>query len=142
MENSSRMETSEKKSSPVKSKTHRVLVIDDERDAVDLLDLILTGEGYIVDKTLTANGALKILQLNKILPDLILLDVKMPGKNGITLCAELKGNSKFKNIPIFMLSALTFPKDVAKGLAVGAEDYLFKPWCNKDLLSRINVQLS
>ena len=135
------METSEKNIGLVKSKVHRILVIDDERDAVELLELILTNEEYIVDKSYTANEAMKILKSYQKLPDLILLDVKMPGKNGITLCQELKKNKVIKNIPIIMLSALTFPKDVENGLAVGANDYISKPWSHDDLISRVNVHL-
>ncbi len=135
------METSEEDFGPIKSKTHRILVIDDERDAVELLELILSSEGYNIDKSYTANEAMKILKSYQKLPDLILLDVKMPGKNGITLCQELKRNKEFKNIPIIMLSALTFPKDVKNGLAVGATDYISKPWSNDDLVSRVNALL-
>ncbi len=135
------METSQNNIGAIKSKSYRILVIDDERDAVELLELILSNEGYIIDKSYTANEAMKILQSYQKLPDLILLDVKMPGKNGITLCQELKRNEGFKNIPIIMLSALTFPKDVENGLAVGASDYISKPWSNDDLISRVNVHL-
>ena len=135
------METSEEDFGPIKSKTHRILIIDDERDAVELLELILSSEGYNIDKSYTANEAMKILKSYQKLPDLILLDVKMPGKNGITLCQELKRNKEFKNIPIIMLSALTFPKDVKNGLAVGAIDYISKPWSNDDLVSRVNALL-
>ncbi|MHA1967048.1 MAG: response regulator [Candidatus Hodarchaeales archaeon] len=136
------MESTKKKWKATKSKAPRILVIDDERDAVELLELILSQEGYIVDKSFTAKEATEILESYQKLPDLILLDVKMPGKNGIKLCQELKRDEKFKSIPIIILSALIFPKDVEKGLECGAIDYISKPWSNDDLISRINNQLN
>ena len=92
------MESTEKKSNQTKSKLHRILVIDDERDAVDLLGLILTNEGYSVDKSYTVNEAIQILESSTKLPDLILLDVRMPGKNGIEFCKDLKRNKRYKGI--------------------------------------------
>ena len=122
----------------------RVLVVDDETDAVDLLELILTTQrdNCIVHKAYTANEALKILESNPVLPDLILMDVKMPGKDGFTLTKQLKNHSKYKQIPIILLSALTFPDDIKKGYESGASDYILKPWSNQDLVERIDYQLS
>lgn len=119
----------------------RILAIDDEKDAVDLLELILARENYLVDKAYTANDAIKILESGKSLPDLILLDIKMPGTDGFTFCQKLKKHPKYRHIPVIMLSALTFPDDIRRGYESGAIDYILKPWSNEDLVRRIETQL-
>ncbi|MFX0051075.1 MAG: PleD family two-component system response regulator [Candidatus Hermodarchaeota archaeon] len=118
-----------------------ILAIDDERDCADLIELILTKQHYLVEKVYNAQEALDYLSESKVLPDLILLDIKMPGKDGFTLCHELKKDPKYHDIPIIILSALTFPEDIEKGLACGVKDYILKPWSNEDLIRRINKHL-
>jgi DNA-binding response OmpR family regulator len=121
--------------------TSRILIIDDERDAVELLELILKREAYDIQKAYTAHTAIKILESEIPLPDLILLDIKMPGTDGFTFCHEIKKNEKFKHIPIIILSALTFKDDIKRGYECGATDYILKPWNNEDLIKRIKHQL-
>lgn len=135
------METSNTIKKGSKEPFLRILAIDDEKDAVDLLELILTRENYLVDKAYTANDATKILE-SGLIPDLILLDVKMPGTDGFTFCQELKKHRKYKDIPVIILSALTFPDDVRRGYESGAIDYILKPWSNQNLVKRIGIQLS
>ncbi|MHA2248165.1 MAG: response regulator [Candidatus Hodarchaeales archaeon] len=136
------MNTTNKTEEVSKKSVLRILAIDDEKDAVDLLELILTRENYLVDKAYTANDAAKVLESGTELPDLILLDVKMPGTDGFTFCQKLKKDQKYKHIPVIILSALTFPDDVRKGYESGAKDYILKPWSNQDLVKRIEQQLS
>ncbi len=126
----------------VKRKSLRILAVDDERDAVDLLELILTRENYLVDKAYTARDALKILDSGPQIPDLILLDIKMPGIDGFTFCQDLKKHPEYQKVPIIILSALTFPNDVKRGYECGAIDYILKPWSNQDLVQRIEKILS
>lgn len=123
------------------SKKSSILIVEDERDIADLLTLVLTKEGYIVEKSFTANEANRILESALNLPDLILLDIKMPGLNGIDFCQKLKQSEKHCHIPIIMISALVLPKDIELGYACGAIDYIVKPWNNDDLLSRIKSRL-
>ncbi len=135
------MKTTNKAKEVLKKPVLRILAVDDEKDAVDLLELILTRENYLVDKAYTAKDAIKVLESGTI-PDLILLDIKMPGTDGFTFCQELKKHQKYKDIPIIILSALTFPNDVRRGYESGAKDYILKPWSNQDLVKRIGHQLS
>ena len=135
------MKTTNKVNEIPKKPVLRILAVDDEKDAVDLLELILTRENYLVDKAYTANDAIKVLEQG-IIPDLILLDIKMPGTDGFTFCQELKKDQKYKDIPVIILSALTFPDDVRRGYESGAKDYILKPWSNQDLVKRIGTQLS
>ncbi|MFX1286533.1 MAG: PleD family two-component system response regulator [Promethearchaeota archaeon] len=120
----------------------RILVVDDEKDAVELLELILKRENYLINKAYTVKDAIKILESGNPLPDIILLDIKMPGKDGFTFCQELKNNNKYKDIPVIILSALTFPDDIRRGYESGARDYILKPWNNQDLVKRIEYQLN
>ncbi|MFX0184552.1 MAG: two-component system response regulator [Candidatus Hodarchaeota archaeon] len=135
------MQTTNKQRKAPNSKIPLILAIDDERDCVDLLELILSKQHYSVEKVYTAQEAIDYLSRSEALPDLILLDIKMPGKDGFTFCTELKGDPKYQEIPIIILSALTFPEDIEKGLSCGAVDYILKPWNNDDLVRRINRHL-
>lgn len=136
------MEISNTKNDIQKEPLSRILVIDDEKDAVVLLELILTRENHEIEKAYTANDAIKILESGIPLPDLILLDIKMPGIDGYTFCQEIKSNTKYQHIPVVILSALTFPDDIKRGYECGAIDYILKPWSNEDLIKRIEHYLS
>ena len=135
------MQTIENQLNLTNSKKKSILIIEDEQDIADLLILVLTKEGYFVEKSLTAKEANGILESALNLPDLILLDIKMPGLNGIDFCQKLKQSEKYCHIPIIMISALVLPKDIELGYACGAIDYIVKPWNNDDLLSRIKSRL-
>ena len=126
----------------VKKPASHILIVDDERDAVELLELILTRENHEIQKAYNVHDAIEILESGIQLPDLILLDIKMPGIDGYTFCHEIKKNKRFQHIPIIILSALTFPDDVKRGYECGAVDYILKPWNNIDLIKRIEHRLS
>ena len=126
----------------MKKSVSRILIVDDERDAVELLELILKRENHEIKKAYSAHDAIKILESGTPLPDLILLDIKMPGADGYTFCHEIKSNKHFQHIPVIILSALTFPDDVKRGYECGAVDYILKPWNNTDLVQRIEYRLS
>jgi DNA-binding response OmpR family regulator len=118
-----------------------IMVIDDEKDAVELLALILSKYDYTVEKCYRTSDADRILENGERKPDLIILDVKLPGVDGITYCKQLHENPKYSDIPIILISALCFENDIEKGLAAGAKDYILKPWSNMDLVERINRHL-
>ncbi len=103
----------------------KILVVDDEEGLVLLMQTNLEFEGYNV---VTAfDGEEAISQVKAENPDLILLDIRMPRKNGWDVCKELKGDPSTRHIPIIFLSAYAQREDVAKGLALGAEKYMTKP---------------
>lgn len=136
------METSNTENESMKKPASRILIVDDERDAVELLELILTKENHEIKKAYNAHDAIEILESGIPLPDLILLDIKMPGIDGYAFCNDIKKNKRFQHIPIIILSALTFPNDVKRGYECGAVDYILKPWNNIDLVKRIEKRLS
>lgn len=119
-------------------KRAKIIAVDDESLNLYLLSEILNGH---YDLT-TARSALECLEiLETIRPDLMLLDVNMPGMNGYELCAKIKTMPDFKNVPILFLSAMSFVENELKGLSAGAVDYLIKPFSTPILLSRINTHL-
>ena len=114
----------------------RILVIDDEPDLVDLVSLILNREGAQVYSAPDGNAGLS--QLDKQHPDLVLLDILMPGLSGYETCSRITESSK---IPVIFLSALAKDEDILKGLNRGAVDYVTKPFDSKVLIARINAAL-
>ncbi len=124
-----------------------ILVVDDEKDTLDLLTLLLTGENYQVLTASDVKEATSILinryNNQELLPDLILLDIKMPGINGYDFCEFIKERVSFSKIPVVFISALTFKKDIERGLKCGALDFVKKPWSsNEELINRIKRILS
>ncbi|MEL7290311.1 MAG: response regulator [Pseudomonadota bacterium] len=115
---------------------YRILVIDDHQEIRDLLERFLTQHGLRVVTAGDAFGMEKALQQQQF--DLIILDLMLPGKDGVTLCKEVRATS---NIPIIMLTALGEEIDRIIGLEVGADDYLAKPFNPRELLARIKSVL-
>lgn len=120
-------------------KTPRILCVDDEPFNLKLLEAILTPEGY--ELIFASNGmeAMKKVMEERI--DLVLLDVMMPEMNGFEVCKWIKENERLRNIPIIMLTALTSKEDRIKGIEVGAEEFLSKPFDRGEVLSRIKMLL-
>jgi two-component system alkaline phosphatase synthesis response regulator PhoP/two-component system response regulator VicR len=114
----------------------KILVIDDEAAIRDLIELILKRENYQV-KT-AENGALGLKELGAFQPDLVLLDLMLPDYSGYDLCREIV---KTSTIPVIMLSAKNEIIDKVLGLELGAEDYMTKPFDNRELIARIKVVL-
>jgi DNA-binding response OmpR family regulator len=111
----------------------KILVVDDESDIVNLLKLILETEGFQV---LTAFGGDEALNLAEVeIPDLVLLDLLMPGKSGLEVCKILKSQPKTKNVPVIVLSALGRNVDRELSTEAGAEAHLTKPFTNSGLLT-------
>ena len=116
-----------------------VLVVDDTPVNLKLLSAILKRDG--LDPIGATNGEQALEVARQKLPDLILLDVMMPGKDGFTVCAELKGDSATADIPIIFLSAMGEVEDKLKGLGLGAADYITKPFDGAEVLARVHTQL-
>lgn len=113
-----------------------ILVIDDEPEVGELLEMILIQAGYKV--TVATSGREGLDKVRDDRPDLILLDVMMPYMNGWQVCLNLQ---EMADIPIIMLTVLDKQKEIAKGLQLGADDYIVKPFSNRELLARIHAVL-
>jgi DNA-binding response OmpR family regulator len=116
-----------------------ILIVDDERDNRELLDIILTSEGFRILTAASGEEALATAALQS--PDLILLDVMMPGMTGYDVAARLKGNSATKNIPVIMVTALSDPNTRALALSAGANDIVTKPVSHIELCLHIRALL-
>lgn len=113
-----------------------ILLVDDEADLLELVDSYLTDKSYNVIKAQSGEEALHLLQKQKI--DLVLLDVMMDGIDGFTTCKKIRDIS---SVPILMLTAKSSEDDKIKGLRVGADDYIVKPFSLRELLARIEAAL-
>jgi two-component system phosphate regulon response regulator PhoB len=115
----------------------RVLVIEDERDLVDVLTYNLEREGYA---TIVAHDGLEGLRkAQTLLPDLILLDIMLPGMSGTDVCRELRSGERTRDIPIIIISARAEETDQVVGFSLGADDYVTKPFSAKVLMQRIKA---
>ena len=117
----------------------RLVVVEDDPDLRDVLRESLTREGYEVFAA--ANGVEGIALIREIRPDLVCLDVMMPGKDGIEVCRELRADSEFSGLPILMLTAKADESDVVLGLGIGADDYMVKPARPKEFVARVRALL-
>jgi two-component system OmpR family response regulator len=115
-----------------------VLIVDDDRGIRELLAAYLEKNGMRV--TLAANGRQMRAVLDQGAPDLIVLDLMMPGEDGLVLCRELRVG-KFRTVPVLMLTARSEEADRIVGLEMGADDYLAKPFAVRELLARIRAVL-
>lgn len=113
----------------------KVLIIEDDSDIVELLRVNLSKEGYQV--TAAKSGELGIPLALKNSPDVILLDLMLPGADGLEVCKSLKSDKKTSNIPVIILTAKSEEVDVVTGLEVGADDYITKPFSPKVVVARI-----
>lgn len=116
-----------------------ILTIEDEEDILTLIRYNLIKSGFNVIEAGSGEDGLK--KLHRKLPDLILLDIMLPGMDGIEFCKAIKHDKKGKNIPIIMLTAKGEEADIVKGLESGADDYIKKPFSPKVLIARINAVL-
>lgn len=113
-----------------------ILVVDDEREIAELVEIYLVSEGYHVIKAFSASEGLRILDDEEI--HLVLLDVMMPGMDGITMCKKIREKS---NVPIIIISAKSADIDKIMGLGTGADDYVTKPFNPLELTARVKSQL-
>ena len=111
--------------------TSKILVVDDEKHIVELARLYLTREGYEVEGV--GDGAQAVSKFGQVKPDLVILDIMLPGTDGLTICKEIRKQSQ---VPIIMLTARDEVTDKVVGLEVGADDYLTKPFHPQELVAR------
>ena len=114
----------------------RVLVVDDDPALAEMLGLVLRNEGF--EASVVERGDEALAAFRDVRPDVVLLDVMLPGKNGIAVCQEIRAES---GTPIVMLTARGDTIDVVAGLEAGADDYIVKPFKPKELLARIRARL-
>src|SRR5499427_8568344 len=118
----------------------RILVVDDTPANIQTVAAILKGRGYQLSVATNGKQALEVLE--KIQPDLILLDVMMPELDGFETCRRIKGTEAWRNIPVIFLTAKTETADIVMGFEVGAVDYVGKPFNAHELLARVNTHLT
>lgn len=118
---------------------HQILVIEDERDLVEVLTYNLTKEGYDVISANDGKEGLQRAQLNQ--PDLILLDLMLPGMDGLEVCRQIRADSRTQNCRVLMLTARSEDVDEIVGFNMGADDYVTKPFKVKPLVHRVKALL-
>ncbi|MBI5787602.1 MAG: response regulator [Candidatus Schekmanbacteria bacterium] len=118
----------------------QVLIVDDEKDILELLRYNLTKDNYLV---VCAGSGEQALQTTRQIPspDLVILDLMLPGINGLEVCRQLKQQPATAHIPIIMLTARGEEADIVVGLELGADDYMTKPFSPRVLLARVNALL-
>jgi len=121
------------------SSSKRILLVDDEKDILEFLSYNLTKEGFIVKTCLNGSSAIKVI--DEFQPNLIVLDVMMPGMDGIETCEIIRANSNYDNIIIAFLTARSEDYSQVAGLEAGADDYINKPIKPKVLVSRVKALL-
>jgi two-component system phosphate regulon response regulator PhoB len=116
-----------------------IILIEDEPDIQEIIAYNLKREGYQVGSALSGEDGLTIIEQKK--PDLILLDLMLPGIDGLEVCRRLRNQTDTKDIPIIMVSAKGEESDVVLGLGLGADDYIAKPFSPKELIARVQAVL-
>ncbi len=116
-----------------------ILVVDDEQDILELVAYTLTKVGYKVTRAVSGEEALKLARAKP--PDLAVLDLMLPGMDGLEVCKALKLDAKTAHVPIMMLTARGEEADVVTGLELGADDYVTKPFSPRVLLARVKAVL-
>ena len=118
---------------------HRILIVDDTLRNIQVLGTILKDKGYRIDVAQSGHQALKAIQ--KEAPDLILLDVEMPGFDGFQTCSQIKEISQCADIPIIFVTIKEDITNLKKGFRVGGVDYVAKPFETEELLARVQAHL-
>lgn len=113
----------------------RILIVDDEPNIVVSLEFLMKREGFEVAVAPDGEAALRALEER--LPDLVLLDIMLPKKNGFEVCQAIRANPAWQGVKIVMLTAKGRDTEVAKGTALGADAYMTKPFSTKDLVAQV-----
>ncbi len=116
-----------------------VLVVDDEEDILELVTYNLAKEGYQVSAASTGEEGLNLVRSRK--PDLVVLDLMLPGTDGLEVCRAIKSDPKTNKTPVIMLTAKGEEADIVQGLELGADDYITKPFSPRVLLARVKAVL-
>ncbi len=117
----------------------QIVIVEDEPDILDVLSYNLKREGFQVASSQDGAEGLGLIQAE--MPDLVLLDLMLPGMDGLDVCRNLKDNERTSSIPVIMLTAKGEESDVVLGLGIGADDYITKPFSPKELIARVKAVL-
>ncbi len=115
----------------------RALVVEDDPDIVELVSLYLSKEGFAVESVGDGREALKLVRNGRY--DLLILDLQLPGLDGLSLCAQLRREGSARDVPVVMLTARGDETDRIVGLEMGADDYMMKPFSPKELVARVRA---
>lgn len=118
----------------------RILIADDEENIVISLEFLMKREGFEVLIATDGEQAVEMIRSER--PDLVLLDIMMPKKSGFEVCQEIRSDPALRSVRILMLTAKGRETEVAKGLALGADSYVTKPFSTKELVERIRSMLA
>jgi len=119
--------------------SHRILIVDDEPNIVVPLQFLMEQKGYQV--RIAENGEAAIEAIETFKPDLVLLDIMLPGINGFEVCQTIRDNKDLGNIKIVLVTALGRDIDMEKGIALGADAYITKPFSNTEIVDRVRELL-
>ncbi|MGD9833100.1 MAG: response regulator transcription factor [Piscinibacter sp.] len=119
--------------------TSKILIADDEPNILISLEYLMKREGFEVHVARDGHEALEVLRRER--PRLVLLDVMMPGKSGFEVCQELRADESLQGTLVLMLTAKGRDTDVAKGLAMGADAYMTKPFSTRELVQKVREML-
>ena len=117
----------------------RILIVDDEPNIVVSLEFLMQRQGFDVAVAVDGDAALKAIAENK--PELVLLDIMLPKKNGFEVCQTIRANPDWQSVKIIMLTAKGRDTEVAKGTALGADAYMTKPFSTKELIAQVRQML-
>ncbi len=115
--------------------THSVLVVEDEPNIVDSLSFLMKQAGFAVQVARDGDTALRVLESQ--VPDLILLDVMLPRRDGFDVCRAIRANPAWRGVKVIMLTAKGRDLDRRKGLELGADDYITKPFSTREIVERV-----
>ncbi len=116
-----------------------ILIVEDDEDILELVRYNLAKEGYVVAEVRSGEEAMRFVDSKK--PDLVVLDLMLPGLDGLEICKLIKSDEKTRNIPVVMLTAKGEESDIVIGLELGADDYITKPFSPRVLIARVRAVL-
>jgi DNA-binding response OmpR family regulator len=119
--------------------SHRILIADDEPNIVVSLEFLMKREGFEVQ--VATDGEAAMLAVAEQVPDLILLDIMLPKRDGFEVCQRIRANPQWQAVKVVMLTAKGRDTEVSKGLALGADAYVTKPFSTKDLVAKVRELL-
>ena len=116
----------------------KILIVEDERDVVKLLRYNLEKEGFRISSV--TDGSLALSEMRREPADLVMLDLMLPGMDGLEICRQLRRNERYASVPILMLTARSEEADRVVGLELGADDYVTKPFSMRELIARVRAR--
>ncbi len=122
------------------TKQKKILIIEDDSISIELIEYFLKNENYSV--SVAQDGEIGLRKITEDKPDLILLDIMLPGMNGIQVLEKVKEDKQLSQIPIIIISSLSQDEDILKGLEKGAMDYLSKPFSPQILIAKVKKYLN